>query len=91
MSNVKFQVLGYRDFNRKKDGKRMSIVTVLSQCTPVDNANGTYGNKATDFFLPDDLVGSITPEALGQEFIPEYALGAYGRPELVSYKLQAWK
>lgn len=91
MADVKFQVLGYRDFNRKSDGKRMNILTACSQCTPADNARGTFGMKSTDFFLPDDLVGSLTPECVGKEFIPEYELGPYGRPVLVSFKFQAMK
>lgn len=91
MEKVKFQVLGYRDFCRKSDGKRMNILTACSQCTPADNARGTFGMKSTDFFLPDDFVGSLTPECVGQEFIPEYGLGAFGRPDLLSFKLQPMK
>ena len=33
MDGLKFQVLGYRDFNRKSDNKRMTILTAISQCT----------------------------------------------------------
>lgn len=91
MAGLKFQVLGYRDFNRKADGKRMTIVTTISQCTPADNSRGAFGNKSTDFFLPDDLVGTLTTESIGQEFVPEYSLGAFGKPILTGFKLQAWK
>ena len=91
MTSVKFQVLGYRDFSRKADGKHMTILTACSQCTPADNARGIFGMKSTDFFLPDEFVGSLTPECVGQEFIPDYGLGAYGRPVLVSFKLQPMK
>lgn len=91
MADVKFQVLGYRDFNRKSDGKHMTIVTCSSQCTEFDNSKGTYGLKTTDFFLPDEYVGSLKLEAIGQEFVPEYGMSGFGRPILVSYKLQPWK
>lgn len=91
MADVKFQVLGYRDFNRKADGKHMTVLSVCTQCTPADNSRGTFGMKVTDFFLPDDLVGTMTPDAVGKEFIPEYGPGSYGRPVLVSFKLQPWK
>lgn len=91
MDGLKFQVLGYRDFKRKSDDKPMTIVTAISQCTPADNSRGAYGNKSTDFFLPDDKVGSLTLECIGQEFIPEYGLNGFGKPTLVGYTLKPWK
>lgn len=89
--NVKFQVLGYRDFKRKTDGKPMTILTAFSQCTPADNERGAYGMKATDFFLPDNAVGTLTAECIGKEFIPEYGLNGFGRPTLESFSFAPWK
>ena len=83
MDGVKFQVLGFRDFNRKSDNKRLTILTAISQCTPADNSRGIFGNKSTDFFLPDDKVG--------QEFIPEYSLGGFGKPVMSGFSLKPWK
>lgn len=91
MENVKFQVLGYRDFKRKSDGKPMTILTAISMCTPMDNSRGSYGNKATDFFLPDEKVGSLTEECVGQEFVPEYGLNGFGKPTLMDFSFKPWK
>lgn len=91
MDGTKFQVLGYRDFKRKADDKPLTVVTAITQCTPRDNSKGAFGGKSTDFFLPDDLVGSLTVECIGQEFVPEYGLGAYGRPVMVGFSLKPWK
>ncbi len=91
MNEVKFQVLGFKNFNRKSDGKAMTIVTCMSPCTAQDMQYGLQGNKATDFFLPDDKVNSLTLECVGQEFIPEYALNGFGRPEMVNFTLKPWK
>lgn len=89
--DVKFQVLGFKDFKRKSDGKAMTVVTCMSPCTPQDNAYGAYGNKATDLFLPDDKVGTLTVNCIGQEFVPKYGLNGFGKPEIVDYELKAWK
>lgn len=91
MDGVKFQVLGFREFNRKSDNKRLTILTAISQCTPADNSRGAFGNKATDFFLPDDKVGTLTVECIGQEFIPEYSLGGFGKPVMSGFSLKPWK
>lgn len=91
MDGLKFQVLGYRDFKRKSDDKPMTIITAVSQCTPVDNSKGTYGSKATDFFLPDEKVGTLTVECIGQEFVPEYGLSGFGKPVMVGFTLRPWK
>lgn len=91
MSDVKFQVLGYRDFKRKSDDKPMTIVTAFSSCTPVDNSRGSYGMKATDFFLPDEMVGTLKPDCVGKEFVPEYGLNGFGKPTLVGCTFKEWK
>ncbi|MCM1233127.1 MAG: hypothetical protein NC489_23650 [Ruminococcus flavefaciens] len=91
MDKVRLQVLGYRNFNRKSDNKPMSIITAISACTPSDNQHGTFGNKATDFFLPDDLVGTLTPDCVGQEVIVGYSLGNFGRPVVTGLEFRPWK
>lgn len=91
MDNVKFQVLGYRNFNRKSDNKPMTILTAFSSCTPVDNSRGSFGMRATDFFLPDEMVGTLTPDCVGQEFVPEYGLNGFGKPTLVGCSFKTWK
>lgn len=89
--NVKFQVLGYRNFERKSDKKPMTILTAVSQCTQADSERGSYGMKATDFFLPDDKVGTLTVECIGKGFIPQYGLNGFGRPQLEDFSFAAWK
>lgn len=91
MNGLRFQVLGYRDFKRKSDGKAMTIVTAFSECTPADNSRGTFGMKATDFFLPDEKVGTLTAECVGQEFVPEYGINGFGKPTLIGFSLKPWK
>lgn len=89
--NVRFQVLGYRDFERKSDSKKMSVITVICDYNQAEVGRGSRGMKATDFFLPDELVGTLSPECLGQEFIPEYSLGSFGKPVLSGFRLEPWK
>lgn len=91
MEEVKFQILGFKDFNRKSDGKRMSVVTCMLPCTPRDNEYGAYGNKAIDYFLPDDKVGTLTVDCIGQQFVPKYDLNGFGKPEIVDYEIKPWK
>ena len=88
--NVKFQVLGFRNFNRKSDGKAMTIITCMSACTQQDNASGNFGNRSTDFFLPDDKVGSLTVDCIGQEFVPIYGINGFGRPTLENFEFKKW-
>lgn len=89
--NVKFQVLGYRNIERKSDKKKMTVLTAVSQCTPADSERGVYGMKATDFFLPDDKVGTLSADCIGKEFIPEYGLNGFGRPTLENFSFAPWK
>lgn len=91
MDKVRFQVLGYRDFKKKSDGKSLTVVTVGYYCTPSDNENGSYGMKVKDCFLPDDRVGTLTPACIGQEFVPSYGLNGFGNPRLDGFELKAWK
>lgn len=91
MNDVRFQVLGYRNFNRKADGKPLTVLTAISQCTAKDNERGSFGNKATDFFLPDELVGTLTTDCIGQEVTFEYSLGGFGRPEVSGFAFKPWK
>lgn len=91
MSNVKFQVLGFKNIKRKSDGKEMTILTACSQCNPSDNDRGQFGMKVTDFFLPDDKVGSLNKDCIGQEFKPEYSINGFGRPQLSDFTLVTWK
>lgn len=91
MDGIRFQVLGYKDFQRKSDGKEMTVVTAISACTPADNARGQFGNKATDFFMPDEYVGSLKPDCIGKEFVPEYGINGFGRPTLIGFALKDWK
>ncbi len=91
MSGIRFQVLGYRNFNRKADNRPLTVLTAASQCTSADNAKGSFGMRVTDFFLPDEKVGTLTGECIGQEFIPVYGIGAFGRPMLEDFELKAWK
>ena len=88
--NVKFQVLGFRDFKRKSDGKAMTIITCKSACTPEDNSRGTYGDKITDFFLPDEKVGTLSVECIGQEFVPIYGINGFGKPTLEDFEFKKW-
>ena len=91
MDGLRFQVLGYRNFNRKSDKKPLTVLTAISQCTAKDNERGSFGNKATDFFLPDELVGTLTTDCIGQEVIFEYSLGGFGRPEVSGFTFKPWK
>lgn len=91
MNDVKFQVLGFKNIKRKSDGKEMTILTTCSQCTPADNDRGQYGMKVTDFFMPDDKVGSLKQDCIGQEFKPEYSINGFGKPQLSDFTLTAWK
>lgn len=88
---VRFQVLGYRNFNRKADGKPLTVLTAFYQCTPQDNEHGSFGCRYTDFFLPDDKVGTLTPACIGQEFIPHYGINGFGKPTLEDFSLKEWK
>lgn len=38
--------------------------------------------RATDFFLPDEMVGTLTPDCVGQEFVPEYGINGFGKSTL---------
>ncbi len=89
--SVRFQVLGYKDFNRKSDGKAMTILTVMSECTSADISRGQVGHKVTDFFMPEDYVGKLTPDIVGKEFVPEYSISSFGRPELSGFTTKDWK
>lgn len=89
--NVRFQVLGYKDFKRKSDGRAMTVLTAVSGCTPADVGRGQHGAKATDFFLPDDKIGTLTEDCIGQEFLPEYSINGFGKPFLSSYSFKPWK
>jgi len=91
MENVKFQVLGFKNIQRKSDGKNMTIITCISMCTPADNARGVFGNKYTDFFLPDDKVGTLKVDCIGKEFIPAYEINGFGKPALCDYSFKDWK
>ena len=91
MDKIRFQVLGYRNFKRKSDDRPLTVVTVASQCTPADNGRGNFGMRVTDFFLPDEKVGTLDVACGGQEFVPVYGLGAYGKPRLNDFELKAWK
>lgn len=91
MENVRFQVLGYKDFERKSDGKAMTILTAISVCTPADNNRGMFGHKATDFFLPDEKVGTLKTDCIGKEFIPEYGINGFGKPTLTGYSFGKWE
>lgn len=91
MDGLKFQVLGYRNFNRKSDDKPLTVLTAYSQCTPADNSRGNFGYKATDFFLPDEMVGTLTSDCVGQEFVPEYGINGFGRPTLIGCSFKPWK
>lgn len=91
MESVKFQVLGYKNLKRKSDGKDMTIITCISACNPADNARGAFGNKYTDFFLPDEKVGSLAPDCVGKEFVPEYSINGFGKPTLSDFVLKEWK
>lgn len=91
MSGIRFQVLGYRNFNRKADNRPLTVLTAASQSTPADNGRGTFGMRVTDFFLPDEKVGTLDIGCVGQEFVPKYGLGAYGKPVLEDFELKAWK
>lgn len=91
MENVRFQVLGYRNFKRKSDGKPLTVLTACYACTPDDNGRGAFGMQYKDFFLPDEKVGTLTPDCIGQEFIPQYAITGFGRPTMVEYSFKPWK
>ena len=91
MSGIRFQVLGYRNFKKKSDNSPLTVVTVASQCTPADNERGNFGMRVTDFFLPDAKVGTLDASCVGQEFIPDYEIGAFGKPRLGDFELKAWK
>lgn len=87
----RFQVLGYRNFNKKADNKPLTVITVVTDSTPVDNSRGVFGMKSVEFFLPDDRVGTLTSDCLGQEFLPEFGFNGYGKPKLVGFSFKAWK
>lgn len=88
MMDVKLQLIGYKNIKRKADGKDMTIATCVAECSPVDNSHGAFGAKAVDYFLPDALVGSLKPDAIGKQFVPSYELNGFGRPALSDYSLK---
>lgn len=91
MDNVRQQVLGYRNFNRKSDGKPLTVITVIMPCTPRDNDKGSFGNRCSDIFLPDNLVGTLKPDCIGQELVLTYELGGFGRPVVSNVAFKPWK
>ncbi len=88
--NTRFQVFGYRNFRSKAD-KPLTVVTVGCECSDQDNARGRFGMRMTDFFLPDEKVGTLEPGCIGMEFIPEYEINGFGKPRLSDFRLAAWK
>ncbi len=91
MDNVRRQVLGYRNFNRKSDGKPLTVITVIWQCTPEDNEHGSFGNRYRDIFVPDGLVGTLKPDCIGQELVLQYELGGFGSPVVTDITFKPWK
>lgn len=91
MENVRRQVLGYRNFNRKSDNKPLTVITVIWPCTPDDNQHGSFGNSYKDIFLPDELVGTLKPDCIGQELVLTYSLGGFGRPVVSGITFKPWK
>ena len=71
--------------------KSVTVLTAFYQCTPADNARGSFGMKYTDFFLPDDKVGTLTPDCVGKEFIPQYGINGFGKPTLEDFSFKEWK
>lgn len=90
MNKVRFQLLGYRNFVSKAN-KPLTVVVVGNDCTPEDNTAGRFGLRTTEFFLPDDRVGTLKPDCLGMEFVPEYEINGFGRPSLCGFDLLPWK
>mgnify|MGYP007110274271 FL=1 len=91
MEKVRFQVLGYHNFNKKADGKPLTVLTAFYQCTPRDNERGSFGCRCTEFFLPDDKVGTLTPDCIGKEFVPQYGINGFGKPTLEDFSFKEWK
>ena len=91
MDGLRLQVLGYRNFNRKSDGKPLTVLTTIRQCTPKDNERGLFGNKSDDVFIPDEYVGTLTTDCIGQEVVFQYSLGGFGRPEVSGFTFKPWK
>lgn len=91
MDKVRFQVLGYRNFNRKADGRPLTVVTTAFQCTSDDNTRGSYGMRIKDFFLPDGKIGTLTADCIGQEFVPQFGINSFGRTTLADFAIKAWK
>lgn len=86
---TRFQVLGYRNFTSKQN-KPLTVITVGCDCTSQDNAAGRFGVKTADFFLPDDAVGTLAEDCIGQEFVPEYEISGFGKPVLAAFSLKPW-
>lgn len=91
MDNVRRQVLGYRNFNRKSDNKPLTVVTVIWPCSSEDNQHGSFGNSYRDIFLPDELVGTLKPDCIGQELVLTYSLGGFGKPVVSDITFKPWK
>lgn len=86
--DAKFELVGYKNLERKKDKKPMTIAICMADCSVTDNSYGSYGRKSVEFFLPDDKVGTLTPEHLGKQFIPSYEINGFGRPALSGYTIR---
>lgn len=82
-------MLGYRNFVSKKN-QALTVIVVGTDCTPSDNANGRYGINVNELFLPDDKVGTLTPDCIGQEFVPSYEINGFGKPSLYDFELRSW-
>lgn len=79
------KILGFRNFKSKK-GQDLTLVQVVQSYSDRELANGSYGMKSVDVFLPENQVGTLGAKDIDKECEMIYEISG-GRAYLVEFKV----
>ena len=79
-------VVGKKKFLKKDKSSYCHVLTILTDFTDNQRAEGCEGMASSDVFISEKFFNEVTSEYFNRECIFDYAMNSFGHPEPVAIR-----
>lgn len=69
-----YKLLGFYEGTTKKDNRPFCVVHLGHNASVVDNNRGNYGMVIDNYYLPDNMVGTLSVADCGKDVDVEFSI-----------------
>lgn len=90
-STVSLTLIGKKKFLKKDKSGYCYMVSAIRSFTDEERLSGNIGYAVTENFIPEEAWAQIQESDIHKEFIYDYGMGLYGKPEIIGIRFAQTK